>query len=69
MIASSNANHKSESAGTPCFHADNGVFEYDGASRRSPELPGCFQARLSKTAHPEARCTTSTDENAARDQT
>ncbi len=33
VIASSNANHKSEPPGTPCFHPDEGVFEDDGASR------------------------------------
>ena len=56
MIASSNANHKSEPAGTPCFHADDGVFEDDGASRWSLELPGRFQEhvrrRLARKAEP-----------------
>ena len=33
MIASSNANHKSEPAGPSCFHADKGIFEDDGARR------------------------------------
>jgi hypothetical protein len=46
VIASSNANHKSEPAGTPCFHADDGVFEDDGASRWSPEPPGRFQEHV-----------------------
>jgi hypothetical protein len=46
VIASSNANHKSEPAGTPCFHADDGVFEDDGASRWSLEPPGRFQEHV-----------------------
>jgi hypothetical protein len=46
VIALSNANHKSEPAGTPCFHADEGVFEDDGASRWSVEPPGRFQEHV-----------------------
>jgi hypothetical protein len=40
VIAVSNANHKPEPAGTPRFHTDEGVFENDGTSRWSLELPG-----------------------------
>jgi hypothetical protein len=36
VIVSSNAKHKSEPAGAPCFHADDGVVEDDGANRWSP---------------------------------
>jgi hypothetical protein len=46
VIASSNANHKSEPPGTPCFHPDEGVFEDDGASRWSLEPPGRFQEHV-----------------------
>jgi hypothetical protein len=48
VIASSNANHKPEPAGTPCFHADEGVFEDDGARRRSLEPPGRFQEHVGR---------------------
>src|ERR1019366_10192121 len=53
VIASSNANHKSEPAGTPCFHADDGVFEDDGASRWSPEPPGRFQEHVRRRLAPK----------------
>ena len=46
VIASSNANHKSEPAGAPRFHADESVFEDDGASRWSLEPPGRFQKHV-----------------------
>ena len=46
VIASSNANHKSEPAGTTRLHADNRVFEDDGASRWSLEPPGRFQEHV-----------------------
>ena len=46
VIASSNANHKPEPAGAPCFHADEGVFEDGGASRWSLEPPGRFQEHV-----------------------
>ena len=56
VIASSNANHKSEPAGTPRLHADDRVFEDDGTSRWSLELPGRFQEhvrlRLARKAEP-----------------
>ena len=46
MIAVSNANHKPEPAGTPRFHTDEGVFENDGTSRWSLELPGRIQEHV-----------------------
>ena len=46
VIASSNANHMAEPAGTPCFDADNGVFEDDGAGRQNLELTGRFQEHV-----------------------
>ena len=46
VIAASNANHMAEPAGAPCFDADNGIFEDDGASRQSLELPGRFQVHV-----------------------
>jgi hypothetical protein len=56
VITSSNANHMSEPAGTPCFDADDRVFKDDGARRRSLELPGRFQEhvrrRLARKAEP-----------------
>jgi hypothetical protein len=56
VIAASNAHHMSEPAGTPCFDADDRVFEDDGARRWSLELPGRFQEhvrrRLTRKAEP-----------------
>jgi hypothetical protein len=46
VVASSDANHEPEAAGTPRFHADKGVFEDDSASRRSLEPPGRFQEHV-----------------------
>ena len=46
VIALSNANYKSEPAGTPRFHADEGVFEDDGASRWKFEPPGRLQEHV-----------------------
>lgn len=46
VIASSDTNHKPEPAGTPRLHADDRVFEDDGTSRWSLELPGRFQEHV-----------------------
>jgi hypothetical protein len=56
VIASPNANHKSEPARASRFHADEGVFEDDGASRWSLKPPGRFQehvgGRLARKTEP-----------------
>jgi hypothetical protein len=46
VVASSDANHKPEPAGTCRFHADEGIFEDDGASRWNLEPPGRFQEHV-----------------------
>jgi hypothetical protein len=46
VVASSDANHEPEPAGTSRFHADEGIFEDDGASRWRLEPPGRFQEHV-----------------------
>ena len=56
VVASSDANHEPELAGTPRFDADESIFEDHGASRRSLEPPGRFQehvrCRFARKAEP-----------------
>ena len=53
--ASSNADHEPEAAGTSSFHADEGVFENDGASRWSFETPGRFQEHVRRGLAPKTK--------------